>query len=356
MARLCANCGFQNNDITMFCESCGQTIGDSQPVAAIPEAPELPHAPIYNPPAIEMPLASPTAYAPPPPSSELPSPYGAPPPPPTYGPPPIEMPPALPPTYGSGGGGYGGGGGGYTSGVGGYTGGGGMHPRPANLGWFGQAWELVSADFGGWIGYFVIMILIMFAAMIPLYVIMGLTQAGTMAALGSSKSNSAALGLGALGAQMGVSSLLQIYVYFVSGVVSVGVASALLRKLRFGDPLDVGQTLQEGWSRIGVAALYAFVVGIIVSCGSYLCLIPALWLASAQIMGIFRLADGAPDFWSAFTDGLEIAKADPLGYILMILVTILIYILGACACGFGVLIAYPVIMVAWALAYRANFD
>jgi len=309
MPLLCPSCGYNNPDTHLYCEACGQQL----PRSATPPAPPTVAAPDFAPP--------PTFSAPPP---------VPPPPPPGYGPP--EASPVS----------------GYTVAPGGYddsyTGGPwrGPMPQPANISWIGDSWNLVMQNMGEMVGYFFVLLLIQLAATTILT-----APAWLMVVFGDSDAQMAGNML---------SNVLQFLVQIFQGILAVGVASSLLRRFRFGDPLNVGQTLSDGFGLAVPAAIYTVVTSIIVGIGTCFCLLPGIWLSAAMQLGYFRLADGAPDFWTAFTDGLEVAKADVGGYFFLVILSALVAGLGILACGIGILWTMPVYYLVWAFAYRASFD
>lgn len=347
MPLICPACGFGNSDFNNFCESCGGVLSDSGRVAAPDPAPG------YTPP---------TTYGAPPASTGAMDPYGAPAPPPVggYSAPPPPMPPVMDGGgYGGagyGGGGYGGSGYGRGGYGGGYGGGGRMGPAPANLSWIGDAWNLIMSDMGEYVGYFFVLVVInLFAAGLIMAPQWGMIIAEIAASSGSSASSSSnfpSMGMGAEALSNALSLLLQIF----QGIVLVGVASNLLRKLRFGDPLDIGQTFRDGFSRAVPAGIYTVVASFIVGIGSCCCILPGIWLSAAMQLGYFRLADGSPDFWTAFTDGLAVAQSDVMGYFFLVLITSIVAGLGILACGIGIFWTAPISYLVWALAYRASFD
>ncbi|HYE76637.1 MAG TPA: zinc-ribbon domain-containing protein [bacterium] len=401
MAMTCPNCGHTNPEGANFCESCGFNLKQSPPASPPPSTgsspaidpfatgqwttplgtgpgpaeptlgmsgavgmstPSVPSAPepipMAAPPPLE-PVGGFSAPPPPPPQTFGPPPgepasFGAPPPPsnpigalpsvgapppvsstPSYGAPP---PPVSPLTATGGGGGYGP----PPSGFGG-----GPHPRPANFGWIGEAWTLFSSDFGGWLGYFVVLVLVMMVLFGVLYF---LAIAPVIAGAA-----------GGRGMQIGASilsqmaSLLLFLVYVVAqGVLTVGIASQLLKRLRYGTPLDVKGTFTDGWSRVVPATLFSLAAGIVSAC---CCGLPVLVLMAPIYFTYFRLADGAPDFVTAFKESLEVWQSDPVGYIFWPIVMQLgAGLVAGLTCGLGAFVAVPVILLAYTLAYRANFD
>lgn len=254
-----------------------------------------------------------------------------PPAPPTAGPPPVApiVPPDLPP------------------------GGGGFNPKFANLGWFGQAWGVLSSDWGGWIGFFFVLVLVSLV-LNGLVLAPGIWMEMQQQQSSSSSSNPfASIASPAFGLQQAlglVSTALQ-------GILYAGAASAVLRRMRFGDPLDIAQALRDGFSMAMPAGIYAVLIGGILNQIAYCCcILPGIWFTAPLLLGYFRLVDGAPDFWSAFADGWTVARNDIGGYFLLAIASGLIYLLGILCCCIGVFITLPLVFVTWAIAYRASFE
>lgn len=296
---------------------------------------------------------APPGYAPPPeipPAPSFASPAGSQAPP-SYTPPP--PPPPMPPPSAApqAGGGYDPG---YSSGVqwDGYSR---VGPVPANINWIADAGSIVTNDLWPYVVYFLLLFV--------LQIILGALAAGpgyadVLIALLSGSSGSSGSGWPSRGTGAGqaLSQVLQWVVQIVNGIIMAGVASNLLRKLRFDDPLDIMQTLRDGFSLAVPAGIYTIVVSILVGIGTCFCILPGVWLSGAMYLGYFRLADGSPDFWNAFQDGLAVIQADVLGYFFLVVLTGLVYVLGFMLCGVGALWTMPIASVAWALAYRANFE
>lgn len=154
-----------------------------------------------------------------------------------------------------------------------------------------------------------------------------------------------------------LSSALSFVLRIFLGILMVGVASNLLRKLRFGDPLDIGQTFRDGFSRAVPAGIYTLVTGFMLYiASSCCCILPGIWLYAAVQLGYFRLADGSPDFWMAFTDGLAVAQSDIMGYFFLVILSSLAAAIGVFGCIIGVFWTAPISYIVFALAYRASFD
>ena len=337
MPRTCPNCGYANVEGAGFCEICGAVLptvaADPSDVLPVPFA--LPRSDATPPPPPPLPPSPQTAYAQP----NMPQMGYV---------PPQEMPEFNPMRVG--------------------------RFQRADMRWIAEAWNLITLDLGGWIGYGVVMLLLytLVAA------ISGLAFMFLILTVFQAREPSAAHMVDSLPEFLRTVLLLPIVPIFgplllivvgaasmaLGTVLCTGVSSAVLRKLRYNDPLDLRQTFADGWSRFGTTLLYALVIGTAYSLlsGAISSFCPPVSMVLAFIfmppfyLGFFRIADGAPDFWSAWTDCWAATSADWMGYGLLALVISIMQTIGMCACGVGYFVALPVSVVAMALAYRGIFD
>lgn len=268
-------------------------------------------------------------FPPPPPGGTPPpppGPPGGPPPPPPGGMPPSGPPPAAPPP---GGGGYGGG---FTpppaQPYGG--GGGGEMPQLEVGAAIGYGWKKFSEN----VGPFIILMIAVFLASI----VIGIIQ--------SVITPSDSTGLLALM----WSALVAVIAYVITSIIQAGVIRAALGVTR-GETPSVSQLTQT--DNIANYILTVILVGIGLFIGFILCIIPGIiWLIFTAYAPIAALDKGLGPI-DAISASINWVK-DRFGSVfLILLVSYIVYIVGLCLCGVGLLVSAPVALVAMVYSYRA---
>lgn len=201
-------------------------------------------------------------------------------------------------------------GGGYR---GGNTAGRDPRPVPAQLGWIGEAWGMLSSDFGGWLTLMVPFI----AAYIAIIIISAIS-----------------------GGLLSIVSL-------ALAPVLASTCGALLLKARTGQNTEFGAVFQGAMSMLVPGIVFSIISSIAVSCGMMLCFVPGIFMVTALYMGLFQIGDGDTDFMKPLTRGIEVAKADMGGYLLFTFVCIILS---------SFVLPIPVVLMAYMLAYRANYE
>ena len=269
---------------------------------------------------------------PPPPGGGTPPP---PPPPPGGGapPPPPGPPPGLPPQPPAppGGGGFGG------------PPGGGFTPPPAQP--YGSGGEQPQLDVGsaisyGWkkftenVGPFIILMLVVLVVTFVLNLVRGFL-------VPSDNTGFVALVLGLF---------LSVVVYVITMIVQAGVYRAGLGVTKGVTP-SVSQLTETG--NIGTYILTSILVGLGTFVGLILCIIPGLiffiFAAYAPIIALDKGLDPIESLKQSFG-----YVKDNFGQVfLILLVSYIVYVIGACLCGVGLLVSAPVALVAIIYSYRA---
>ncbi|MEO7993148.1 MAG: zinc ribbon domain-containing protein [bacterium] len=268
--------------------------------------------------------------APPPPPQQAPPNYGAPPPvagpPPNYGAPP-SGPGAPPPNYGAppppqggynapppqGGGGYGG------SSRGPQILNSPRCVRPNND-WVKEGFETLKADFGGWY--------MLFLPMIVVAIVVNIIAAVT----------------GGLG---GILAL-------IMGPVQIATAAAMLRKLRGGGNTDFGGIIALSTKDYLVPGLIFGLIAMVAS----MCSFGIMGLVGVPLIGMagYRLTENGGDYMGALKEAWGIYQTDMGSWCIFGLFCFGAILVGMIACGVGVIVAMPVVALACATAYRANYE
>jgi len=271
-----------------------------------------------------------------------PPPGGTPPPPPPGGgtPPPPPGPPGTPPPPPGGFGGPPPGGppppGGFGGPPGGFT------PPPAQP--YGGGGEYPQLDVGssisyGWkkftenVGPFIILMIVVFLVSVVLSIFQQILTPDSG-------------GFGTLIVSLVLSGL----VYIVTSIVQAGVWRAGLGVTR-GQAPSVSQLTET--DNIVPYILTTILVGIGLIIGLILCVVPGIiWLIFTAYAPIIALDKGTSPV-EAITASINMVKENFGQVFLILLVSYIVYIIGACLCGVGLLVSAPVALVAIVYSYRA---
>lgn len=147
----------------------------------------------------------------------------------------------------------------------------------------------------------------------------------------------------------GVRALLQLTGWLVSILLSLGLIRVSLKVTRGEEPEVADLFLADGFAPyLGASIIF----GLAVAVGLLLCIVPGIIVAI--ILGFFGFAivdrgDGVGD---AFRRSSDITKGQRGTLFVLGLAILGINILGAILCGVGLLVSYPVTIVAGGYAYR----
>lgn len=143
--------------------------------------------------------------------------------------------------------------------------------------------------------------------------------------------------------------LVQLAGYIVSMILSLGLIRVALKVTR-GEEVDVADLFKSDQlgPYIGASILFGLMVGI----GFIFCIVPGVILA--VIFGFYGyvILEQGVGVGEGFSRAAEITKGQRGTVFLLVLAVVGINILGAIACGVGMLVSYPVTVVAGGYAYR----
>ena len=129
----------------------------------------------------------------------------------------------------------------------------------------------------------------------------------------------------------------------------------ILKKVRQPDqPLEFGD-IAKGFEVFVPALIASLLVSVFVSLGLLACLVGAIVVAAMLLFVYPLIMDQRLDFWPAIETSFNKTKENWLDFSLFVLALWGVNLLGALACGLGILITAPVCTIATALAYRDNF-
>ncbi|CAB5002565.1 unannotated protein [freshwater metagenome] len=262
---------------------------------------------------------------PPPPPGATPPPASPPPPPGGFGGPPPPPPGGTPPPPG----GFGGPPGGFTPPPAQPYGGGGEVPRLEVGAAIGYGWKKFTEN----VGPFIILMIAVFVAAVVLQLLRVLLT----------PSNGGLLALV-------WSSFLGAAIYIALLIVQAGVWRAGLAVTR-GETPSPSMLVETG--NMVPYILTVIVVGIGLFIGILLCVLPGLiWLIFTAYAPLLALDKGMSPI-DAIKGSINWVKENFGEVFLILLVSYLVYLAGACLCGVGALVSAPVSLVAVVYSYRA---
>jgi uncharacterized membrane protein len=135
----------------------------------------------------------------------------------------------------------------------------------------------------------------------------------------------------------------------IQGPVALGLQWAALRQVS-GSRADVND-LAFGFNQFPHAVLVCLVTAVIIGFASILLIIPGLIAATLLQFPYLLVIDRRLDFWAAIKESFDVSQrhfGTLLGFFLL---QICLIVAGVLLCGFGLLVAVPVIYAATAAAY-----
>jgi uncharacterized membrane protein len=116
--------------------------------------------------------------------------------------------------------------------------------------------------------------------------------------------------------------------------------------------------LFKGFNFFVPTLVASLLITLLVGCGTLLCIIPGLVVASMFKFTFLFIVDKRMDFWPAMQASHAVVKNDYLGFFMFLVLLGLVDILGALCCIVGLLVAVPVTVAAITVAYKeiVGFD
>jgi uncharacterized membrane protein len=177
--------------------------------------------------------------------------------------------------------------------------------------WIGKAWQMVTDRQNFWM--FILLILIYGGAI-------------------------------AIASMTGIGSLI------IAGPAMVGVYAVILNLMKTGR-MDLNH-LQDGFQVFLPAMLAGIVVGVFTSVGSAFCLLPGIIISALYLFPLFLILEKKMAFWDAMEESRKKVQEDLWGFVVFVLALMGVNLLGALACGIGLLVSSPVALCAIVIAYR----
>jgi uncharacterized membrane protein len=134
------------------------------------------------------------------------------------------------------------------------------------------------------------------------------------------------------------------------GPLTVGFHIFTMKKM-FNRRAEVGDMF-KGFDFFLASFVATLLIGLFVSLGVILCIIPGLIVAAMYKFTYLFILDKRMEFWPAMQASHEVVKNDYMGYTLFMLALAGINILGFLACIVGLFVTIPLSIVAITVAYQ----
>lgn len=126
--------------------------------------------------------------------------------------------------------------------------------------------------------------------------------------------------------------------------------------IRGGLQIADGQRLQLGqmfnFDKFGTILVAALIVGIATSIGFYLCVLPGIVVVIFSAFYLFFIIDKGQGAWESIMSSVNLVRAKFGEVFLLLLGVLAAWVVGAIACGIGLLITAPVALLALTYGYR----
>jgi uncharacterized membrane protein len=118
-----------------------------------------------------------------------------------------------------------------------------------------------------------------------------------------------------------------------------------------GQKLTVGGALRD--LDVKQVSLAALVIAGLTFAGSMLCVLPGIAILFLTSFTLFFVVDRGEDAVTAIRSSLRLVGGEPGALVVFFLAATALYVVGACLCGLGLLVAVPLVAVAQAFTFRA---
>jgi hypothetical protein len=140
----------------------------------------------------------------------------------------------------------------------------------------------------------------------------------------------------------------------VGSILHGGVLYMFVRRIR-GEDVQLGNMF-DGFNIAPLPLLLAgLLVGVLTALGFILCIAPGVYLAVGYLFVLPLVIDKKLDFWPAMEVSRQVVHKHWWSMFLFAIVLVLIICLGALACGFGLILAVPLVFAALSFVYEDLF-
>lgn len=136
----------------------------------------------------------------------------------------------------------------------------------------------------------------------------------------------------------------------LAGPLAAAVFAIILHLLRT-DHFDFNR-FNDGFNVFLPAMLAGLLIGIFAAIGFAFCIIPGIIITAMYLFPCLLIVDRKLEFWDAMEASRKLVSQDLVGFIGFWLAIVGVNLLGALACGIGLLVSVPVTWCAIVIAYR----
>lgn len=155
------------------------------------------------------------------------------------------------------------------------------------------------------------------------------------------------------GGFFGIATIVSLLFSAISVAVQVIVQAGIIKgslMLTRGQQIDVGTAFSGiNWAQVVIAGL---VIGVATFIGLLLCVLPGLVVIFFTSYTLYFVIDRNQDAFTAIRSSIDMVRNHFGVLILFFLASVAAYIVGACLCGVGLLVAIPVVVLAQAYTFR----
>jgi uncharacterized membrane protein len=139
----------------------------------------------------------------------------------------------------------------------------------------------------------------------------------------------------------------------IGSVLHAGLMLMFIRRIR-GERVELGD-LFAGFNFAVPLIIAGLLMSALTLVGFVLCILPGVYLAVGYVFALPLIIDKKLDFWPAMEVSRQVVTRHWWSMFLFAIVLLLIICLGALACGFGLILAVPVVFAALSFVYEDLF-
>ncbi len=143
--------------------------------------------------------------------------------------------------------------------------------------------------------------------------------------------------------------LVSLVVQIVAMILTAGLIKLALNYVD-GQSIDIGAAFQ-GWDKLQVV-LASLLVSLGTFVGFLLCVIPGIVFAFLSVYTTYYVVDKNMGAVDAIKASINLTRANVGSLIVFFLLSLVVVLIGACLCGVGLLVAWPVVAIAGAYTFR----
>jgi uncharacterized membrane protein len=149
--------------------------------------------------------------------------------------------------------------------------------------------------------------------------------------------------------QLFASALVQFLIFLGSSILQLFVIRATLMLIR-GERLEASKVMST--ENLGTFMVAAVIVAVLTFVGFLLCILPGIAVAFLTIFWGYFLVDKQLAPMDAIKASYELVKNNVGPVILFLLLSWVVLVVGAIACGIGLIVAWPVVIIATGYMYK----